>query len=421
MATVNLRLQLTVVQFGQFFAWGAWLITLGAYAIKTLGMSGRQVGVLYSVMGIASIVMPGLIGVVADRWVSPERLYAALHAVAGVGLLAAATTGNSGLFFGLMSLVMFAYMPTISLGYAVSYSLLEEEDRDIVKAFPRIRVWGTVGFIAAMWMVSLSASELSARQFVIAGVAEAALGIFALTLPRRAPAGERRADNIWTALGLDAFRFFTHRRLAVFFLFAATLGILLALSGNWVDIYLHDFASQPQYAGQLAVRYPAMLISLSQISEVAFILAIPALLPRLGIKGVMLMSFAAWVVRFGLLAFGDPGPGVWMIVGAMIAYGCAFDFFNIAGSLYVETQVVGASRASAQGLFMMMTNGVGAVIGALLGGNLYAAFQAGGSTDWQGFWLSCAAGALALGLLFAVAFRVPSASTQPSESASTPG
>ncbi len=420
---MSVRHRLTIVQFGQFFAWGGWLLTLGAYAITSLGLSGPQVGLLYSLMGFASLLMPGLAGVMADRWVSPERLYAALHLVGGIALLAASVARQDEWLYLAMAVAMFAYMPTIPLGYSISYALLEEAGDDVVTVFPRIRVWGTIGFIAAMWTISLSGSELSARQLLIGGCAEVALAAFALTLPVRPPPGTRDRGNTWRTLGLDSLRFLADRRLAVFYFFAFTLGILLALSLNWVDVFLHDFASEPQFADGLVVRFPAMLISLSQMSEVAFILAIPFFLRRVGIKGVMLISFAAWVVRFGLLAYGDPGSYLWMLVLAMLAYGCAFDFFNIAGSLYVEGQVPIASRASAQGLLMMMINGFGAVVGALIGGNLYAAFQsgapgAGATTDWPGFWLTCAGAALVLALLFAAAFRAPAQSAQPPRSES---
>lgn len=410
---MSVRRRLTIAQFGQFFVWGCWLVTLGAYALTTVGLSGPQVGVLYSMLGLSSLVTPGLVGLAADRWLSPERLYASLHAVAGLALLGASLAEDVIGLFVAMAVVALAYMPTISLGYAVSYALLEGADEDVVAVFPRIRVWGTVGFIVAMWTVSLSGWELSSAQLVLGGTVELCLAGYLLTLAHRPPAGIRREGTVWSALGLDAFRFFRSRQLAVFFAFAFALGVLLALSGNWVDVFLHDFGTQPTYADALAVRYPAMLISLSQVSEVVFILLIPFFLGRLGIRFVMLLAMTAWVVRFALLGFGDPGAGLWLLLGAMIAYGCAFDFFNIAGSLYVETQVAGESRASAQGLFMMMVNGFGAVAGSLIGGFLFDVFTTDDVTDWGGFWLTCMGCAAILMVLFVALFRAPGANDEP--------
>lgn len=401
----DVRIRLAIMQFGQFFTWGAWLVTVGAYGVETLGLSGTQVGLLFTVMGVAALVMPGVVGLLADTRVDATRLYAGLQAVAGVGLLAAASaTGYAGLFWA-MVVITFAYMPTVSLGYAAAYAILEREGRDPVHSFPAIRAVGTVGFIAAMWTVSLAGWELSRAQFVVAGVSGLALAAYSLTLPACPPPGRTGAASWRSVLGLGSLRFLRDRTIGVFLVFACLLGTLLSVSSTWTDDFLHSFASTPAFTDSFAVQYPALLISLSQVSEVAFILSIPFFLGRFGIKVVMLMSFAAWAIRFTLLGVGNPGPGLLLLVAAMIVYGAAFDFFNVSGSLYLETVVPAASRGSAQGAFNSMVNGWGAIVGGLLAGWLYDSFTVDGATDWTTFWFVCAGYAVVLAVAFTVLFR----------------
>ena len=400
---MGIQLRLTVMNFMQFFVWGAWLISLGAYMIVTLGFSGGQVGSIYATMGVASLFMPGLMGIIADRWLNAERLYGVLH-LAGAGLLLwASTVEDFDTLYTIMLLNAMVYMPTIALNNAVSYRVLEQSGLDVIQKFPPIRVWGTVGFIVAMWMVDLAGWTKSALQLYISAGAAVFLGIYGFTMPKCPPDRSVRQRSIVTALGLDAFVLFRRTQMLVFFVFAMMLGAALQITNAFGGAFLADFAGT--YPDSFGVQHPNILISISQISETLFILTIPFFLQRFGIKIVMLISIFAWVFRFGLFAVGDPGAGLWMLVLSMIIYGMAFDFFNISGSLYVDREAEPKIRASAQGLFMVMTNGLGAFLGSMGAGMVVDHFTIDGVKDWPSIWFTFAGYALVLGLLFPFLFR----------------
>jgi NHS family xanthosine MFS transporter len=405
---MSIKLRLTVLSFLQFFIWGAWLITIGAYWFQTKHWSGAQFGAIFSTMGIASIFMPSLMGIVADKWVNAEKLYGVLHILGGITLCTIPLVTDPGMFFWVILLNMIFYMPTLALSIAVSYSALKSQGLDVVKDYPPIRVWGTIGFIAAMWTVSLLGFEKSASQFYVAAGAALLLGAYAFTLPKCPPqSANTSSHNLVEALGLKSFAILRDQKMLTFFLFALLLGAALQLTNAYGDTFLHDFATVPAFQDSLAVRYPAIIMSISQISETMFILAIPFFLRRFGIKQVMLFSMVAWVLRFGLFAFGNPGSGLWMIILSCIVYGMAFDFFNISGSLFVETQTQPSIRASAQGLFMMMTNGFGAVLGSSISGLVIQHYftDAAGNKDWHGIWLAFAGYALTIAVLFVFLFK----------------
>ncbi|AMR28950.1 nucleoside permease [Hymenobacter psoromatis] len=405
---MSIKLRLTFLSFLQFFIWGAWLITIGAYWFQTKHWSGSQFGAIFSTMGIASIFMPSLMGIVADKWVNAEKLYGVLHLLGGITLCTIPFVTDPGVFFWVILLNMIFYMPTLSLSIAVSYSALKSQGLDVVKDYPPIRVWGTVGFIAAMWAVTFLGFEKSASQFYVAAGAALLLGFYAFTLPKCPPPAKGTSSrSLVDALGLKSFALLRDRKLATFFAFALLLGAALQLTNAYGDTFLHDFDKVPAYRDTLTVRHPAFIMSISQISETLFILAIPFFLRRFGIKQVMLFSMVAWVLRFGLLAYGNPGGGLWMIIMSCIVYGMAFDFFNISGSLFVETQTQPSIRASAQGLFMMMTNGFGAVLGSSISGLVIQNYftDAGGNKDWHGIWLAFAAYALVIAVLFIFIFK----------------
>lgn len=401
----NIKIRLTVMNFLQFATWGAWLISLGGYMAVKLSADGEQIGAVYALMGIASLFMPGIIGIVADRWVNAERLLGALHLIAGGILIAVANTMDYGLFYTLMLCLCMCYMPTLALTYTIAYSALNKAKLDIVKTFPPIRVWGTVGFILAMWIVDLTGSGRSEMQFYISAAFAILLGIYSFTLPACPPNREVGAEkkSLLSTLGLDAFVLFKSRKMAVFFIFSILLGACLQITNAFGNPFLDSFKAD--YADSLAVRYPNVLLSLSQISETLFILAIPFFLSRFGIKRVMLISMLAWVLRFGLFGIGNPGDGFIFLILSMIVYGMAFDFFNISGSIFVDREVDTKIRASAQGLFIIMTNGIGAIIGSLASGWIVKHFTHGGTTDWQTVWYILAGYAFVIMVLFAILFR----------------
>lgn len=406
---MSIKIKLTALSFFQFFVWGAWLITIANYWFGTRQWDGTQFGLIFSTMGIASLFMPTLMGIVADKWINAEKLYGLLHILYAATLFCLPMVGDPGTFFWIMLLAMCFYMPTLALSNSIAYTLLKASGKfDVVKDFPPIRVFGTVGFIAAMWITNLTGNKASANQFYIAGTAAVLLGLYAFTLPACPPTKTIRTDQKWTeTFGLNAFKLFCTYKMAMFFIFSMFLGAALQLTNAYGDIFIDDFKKVPAYADSMVVKYSTLVMSISQISETVFILAIPFFLKRFGIKQVMLMSMIAWVLRFILFAYGDPQEGLWMIILSCIVYGMAFDFFNISGSLFVETNTGKQIRSSAQGLFMMMTNGVGAVFGSLTSGYLIEHYFTlpDGDKLWQEIWLSFAAYAAVIAILFALLFR----------------
>jgi NHS family xanthosine MFS transporter len=419
---MNIKLRLIVMSFLQFFIWGSWLLTIGAYWFQTLPKrfpvidetthssiwTGSSFGALFSTMGIASLFMPALLGIIADKWINAEKLYGICHILGAAILFSLPIVGDPTTMFWVMLLNMMFYMPTLALAITVSYSALKKNGKDVVIHYPPIRVWGTVGFIVALWVVSLLHIETSADQFYVASAASLLLGLYAFTLPKCPPQlTHKKSESIIDILGLNSFVLFKNRKMATFFLFAMLLGAALQLTNAYGDTFLHDFATIDKYKNSIAVKYPAIIMSISQISETLFILAIPFFLRRFGIKQVMFISMMAWVLRFGLFAYANPGDGLWMIVLSCIVYGMAFDFFNISGSLFVESQSDPSIRASSQGLFMMMTNGVGAVLGSTISGIVIQKYftHADNSKEWHGIWVTFSLYALVIAILFIILFK----------------
>ena len=440
---MSLKNRLILMNFLQFFIWGAWLITIGGYWFQNRHWSGGDFGVIFSTMGIASLFMPAIAGIIADRWINAEKLLGIFHIIGAMVLFSLPLVGDPNTFFWVMLLNMIFYMPTISLSITVAYSALNSAKMNVVKEYPPIRVFGTLGFIVAMWMVSILKIETSALQFYVASAASLSLGIYAFTLPKCEVNKNQEAKSLVESLGLKAFTLFKNSKMAMFFIFSMLLGASLQLTNAYGDTFLHDFHKVDEYKNivdsfnnvfipffsnlwqeskwdafvymihydhiltALSLRYPAIVMSISQFSEMLFILAIPFFLKRFGIKKVMLISMTAWVIRFGLFGMGNPSELLWMIILSNIVYGMAFDFFNISGSLFVETQTDSSIRASAQGVFMMMTNGFGAIFGSLASGWMIDAFfkDVNGHFDWHGIWLTFAAYSLIIAILFAIFFK----------------
>lgn len=400
---INIKSRLMLMNFLEFFVWGSWLISLGGYMIVTLHFTGGQVGAVYATMGIASLFMPALLGIVADRWVNVERVLGICHIVGACLLVWASTVSNYQLFYLIMLLNSMFFMPTIALNNTVSYIVLEKKGFDIVTDFPPIRVWGTIGFICAMWMVDIFGWTKSPLQLYVSAGAGLVLGVYAFTISRCPPVKVDQKRSLASSLGLDAFVLFKKRKMVIFFIFAMLLGAALQITNAFGGAFLDDFKTS--YADSFGVRHPNVLLSISQISETLFILTIPFFLRRFGIKNVMLMSIFAWVFRFALFGIGDPGHGLYLLILSMIIYGMAFDFFNISGSLFVEKEADISIRASAQGLFMLMTNGIGAYLGGTISGWVVDYFTVNGVKNWQNIWFTFAGYALVLGILFPLVFR----------------
>ncbi|HMN33261.1 MAG TPA: nucleoside permease [Chitinophagaceae bacterium] len=404
---MNIKFRLTIMSFLQFFVWGAWLITIGNYWFATKQWSGAEFGAIFSTLGISSLFMPAITGIIADKLINAERLYGLLHILGGIAMAFLPQVNTPTAFFWVILLAMIFYMPTISLSNSVAYTILKNNQFDVVSVFPPIRVWGTVGFIVAMWVTNLSGNKASANMFYISAVSAIILGIFSFTMPPCPPhKNQNKKTNIIDMLGLNAFALFKDKKMAMFFIFSMCLGAALQLTNMYGDTFLSDFEKMPEYSNSFVVKYSTIIMSISQISETLFILAIPFFLKRFGIKNVMLISMLAWFLRFGLFAYGNPAEGLWMIILSCIVYGMAFDFFNISGSLFVETTTDAQMRSSAQGLFMTMTNGVGAILGSTISGYLIDIFYTqDGVKDWKQIWIVFALYALVIAIIFAVSFK----------------
>lgn len=404
---MRIKNRLILMNFLQFFIWGAWLITIGGYWFQNKEWSGANFGAIFSTMGIASLFMPAISGIIADRWVNAEKLLGIYHILGAAILFYLPFVDSPTAFFWVMLINMIFYMPTISLSITVAYTALKKEGKDVVKDYPPIRVFGTIGFIIAMWTVSLLKIETSSLQFYVASAASLFLGFYAFTLPKCEVAKIVGKKTIVESLGLKAFSLFANSKMAMFFIFSLLLGASLQLTNAYGDTFLHDFSKIDIYKDLITVEYPAIIMSISQISETLFILAIPFFLKRFGIKRVMLISMFAWVLRFGLFGYGNPADALWMIILSNIVYGMAFDFFNISGSLYVESQTDSSIRASAQGVFMMMTNGFGAIFGSWTSGWLIDTYfkSTEGVFDWHSIWLTFAAYSLVIAVAFAILFK----------------
>ena len=445
---MSIKHRLIIMNFLQFFVWGAWLITIANYWFGTKNWDGTEFGAIFSTMGIASLFMPTIMGIIADRWVNAEKLYIVLHFLYAICLIALAHVPDPNSFFTVMLLAMCCYMPTLALSNSIAYTALNQANYDLIKAFPPIRVWGTIGFIAAMWLTNLTGSKATEGQFYIAAGGSILLGIYSIfNLPKCPPQHNiKENSSLSQMLGLEAFKLFGNYKMALFFIFSMFLGAALQLTNAYGDVFLDEFKYFPKYVDSFVIEYSTIIMSISQISETVFILAIPFFLKRFGIKQVMLIAMVAWVLRFGLFAYGNPTSGLWMIILSCIVYGMAFDFFNISGSLFVETNTNNKIRSSAQGLFMMMTNGFGAILGSRVSGwaidkyytktfndsgslasflettpdnpNLLKVIQEKGIQvtdgifnqalqfkDWHNIWIAFAIYTLIIAILFAILFR----------------
>ncbi len=406
------------MNFLEFAVWGAYLTSMGRY-LSNIGM-GDIIAWFYSMQGIVSIFMPALIGIIADRWIQAQRMLGICHVLAGIFMFAAAyygyTQGANASFstlFTFYGLSVAFYMPTLALTNSVAYNGLSKANMDIVRDFPPIRVFGTIGFIITMWFVDLMGFQTNYMQFVTSGVLSIVLAVYAQSLPvcPTNKSGERK--SLVDSLGLRAFALFKQKKMALFFIFSMLLGVSLQITNSYANTFISSFATIKEYAGTFGVNHANILISLSQISETCCILLIPFFMKRYGIKNVMLIAMFAWVFRFGFFGLGNPGTGVWLFILSMIVYGVAFDFFNISGSMFVDKNTDTSLRSSAQGLFFLMTNGIGATVGTLSAQavvNTFTHSQQMGENfyivgNWPTVWYIFAGYACAVGVLFALFFK----------------
>lgn len=412
---MNTKIKLILMNFLEFAVWGAYLTSMGTY-LAGAGF-GSIIGWFYAIQGVVSIFMPGIMGIVADRWVPAQRLLGLCHLLAGLFMGGAGVYGlsegaNMGVLFTLYALSVAFFMPTIALANSVAFNALTKAGLDTVKDFPPIRVFGTVGFICTMWVVDLCGFQPTSKQFIVSGALSILLAVYCQFLPacptKKLEAGQK--PSFVQAMGLDAFKLFKDYRMAVFFVFSMLLGVSLQITNGYANPYITSFQGIAEFADTFGAQHANILISLSQVSETCCILLIPFCLKRFGIKKVMMMAMAAWVLRFGLFGTGNPGSGVWMFVLSCIVYGVAFDFFNISGALFVDQNTNESIRSSAQGLFMIMTNGLGATVGTLSAQEIVNHFvynqpEAMQLDGWRTCWFIFAGYALVVLVLFTFIFR----------------
>ena len=416
----SIKLRLIIMNILQWAVWGAYLTSMGSYLSKV--ELETKIGIFYAIQGIVSIFMPTLMGIVADKFIPAQRLLGLCHGISGLGMIGAGLYGmmagnevSFGILFGLYAIGAAFYMPTIALSNSVAYNILEKNGYDTVKAFPPIRVFGTVGFIGAMLFVNFVKDgngvqfQNSYNQFLTSGVLGIAMLLYCFTLPNcPCNKGTGEKQTLSERFGLNAFSLFKDKQMAIFFIFSMLLGVALQITNGFANPFISHFQEVPAFADTWGARNANALISISQVSETLGILLIPIAMKLFGIKKVMLIAMFAWVLRFGLFGAGDPGSGVWMLILSMIVYGVAFDFFNISGSLYVNTRTTSKIQNSAQGLFMLMTNGIGATIGTLSAQAVVNHFVYNAAEpSWSAAWYVFAAYALVVAILFMILFKEP--------------
>lgn len=428
---MNIKLRLALMNFLEFAVWGAYLTSMGNY-LGRAGM-GAEIAWFYAIQGIVSIFMPTIVGIISDKYVQPQRMLGICHLLAGLGMVGLFYLGMTNampdktMFIAIYTFSVAFYMPTLALSNTTAFTILKSKGLDTVKDFPPIRVLGTVGFIVTMWFVNCATLDNGAfsfgfassefkfqythMQFLVSGVLSFVLFAYCMTLPSCPIVKSEEKKSITDMFGLSAFKLFKDKKMALFFIFSCLLGMSLQVTNSYATPFITSFKGDPLLADTFAANNATLLVSISQVSEALCILMIPFFLRRYGIKIVMLLAMFAWVLRFGFFGMGNPAmPGVLLFILSCIVYGVAFDFFNVSGGLFVDEKCEPKVRASAQGLFMLMTNGLGATIGTLLAGeiiNHYCSWSEDGYLlgNWQACWYFFAAYALVVGVLFALVFR----------------
>lgn len=428
---MNIKLRLALMNFLEFAVWGAYLTSMGNY-LGRAGM-GAEIAWFYAIQGIVSIFMPTIVGIISDKYVQPQRMLGICHLLAGLGMVGLFYLGMTNampdktMFIAIYTFSVAFYMPTLALSNTTAFTILKSKGLDTVKDFPPIRVLGTVGFIVTMWFVNCATLDNGAfsfgfassefkfqythMQFLVSGVLSFVLFAYCMTLPSCPIVKSEEKKSITDMFGLSAFKLFKDKKMALFFIFSCLLGMSLQVTNSYATPFITSFKGDPLLADTFAANNATLLVSISQVSEALCILMIPFFLRRYGIKIVMLLAMFAWVLRFGFFGMGNPAmPGVLLFILSCIVYGVAFDFFNVSGGLFVDEKCEPKVRASAQGLFMLMTNGLGATIGTLLAGeiiNHYCSWSENGYLlgNWQACWYIFAAYALVVGVLFALVFR----------------
>ena len=390
-----IRLRLSTMMFLEFFVWGAWFVTLGTYLAADLGASGSQIALAFLTQSLGAILAPFIVGLIADRWFAAQRILGVLHLFSAVMLFLAGRQGDFGAFFVFALLAMISFMPTLALANSISFRRLTSPERQ----FPAIRVFGTIGWIVAGLLIGWLGWEAGGaleNTFVMAAIGSALLGVYAFTLPHTPPEPGQGRVTVRDVLGLDALALLKSRSYLVFFLASILICIPLAFYYNFTNLYLNE----------IGVQSAAAVQSLGQVSEALFLLVMPLMLRKLGVKWTLLIGMLAWALRYALFAFGDAGSLLWLVIIGLVLHGVCYDFFFVAGQIYTDRFAPKHVRSAAQGLISLATYGVGLLIGSLISGPIVDAFLAAdGAHDWRTIWLIPAALAVGVALFFAALFR----------------
>ena len=383
---------LSVMMFLEYFVWGAWYVTMGTYMTTHLQSSGIQIGAAYSALAIATMISPFIVGMIADRYFAAQKMMGVLHLVGAALLYLATTIENNAVFYWVILLYSLLYMPTIALSNTVAFNQM----KDPGKQFPMIRVFGTLGWIIAGLLIGEWGIEKTQYTFVMAAAASAVFGIFSFFLPNTPPAAKAASQaSVGKAIGTEAIVLFRNKSYLVFFIAAILICIPLSFYYGFANVFLVEIGMQDA-AGKMI---------LGQVSEGVFILAIPFLFYRIGVKNMLILGMAAWVLRYLAFGHGDVGPNEWMLYAGIVLHGICYDFFFVTGYMYTEKKAGEKIKNSAQGLFTFATYGLGMFIGTWISGYVVDSYKSAGQHDWLGIWLVPAYIAAAVLVLFILFFR----------------
>ena len=398
MSTIKIRL--STMMFLQFFIWGGWFVTLGTFLSQNLGADGPQTGMAFSTQSWGAIIAPFFIGLIADRFFNAERILAVLHLIGAVLMYLMAQATDFAAFYPLVLGYMLAYMPTLALVNSVSFGQMQQPERE----FGQIRVWGTIGWIAAGLVISYlfgwdAADAIAAgalqNTFLMCAVASLALGLYSFTLPATPPAARGSQVKLGELIGLDALKLLKDRNFALFFVSSILICIPLAFY----------YQNANPFLTAVGVENATGKMTLGQVSEVAFMLALPLFLNRFGIRWTLILGMAAWVLRYVLFAYGDAGSGVALLLVGIALHGICYDFFFVSGQIYTNSKAGAAYKSAAQGLITLATYGVGMLIGFSVAGQVTQAYTTASGADWNQIWLFPAGFAAVVLVLFALIFK----------------
>ncbi|MBI5914989.1 MAG: nucleoside permease [Bacteroidetes bacterium] len=391
----SVRVQLSVMMFLNFFIWGAWFVTMGTYLGTDLKASGTEIGIAYGTQSWGAIIAPFIIGLIADRFFAAQKILGVLHLLGAVLMWYISSAPSFGQFFPALLVYMILYMPSIALVNSISFKQMANPEKE----FPSIRVLGTIGWIVAGMIIGWLAWEKTGSlelTFKMTAIASVVLGILSFTLPNTPPPKAGQKVSIGDVLGVDALGMLKNRSYLVFFIASIAICIPLAFYYSFANPFLNE----------LGVESAASKQSWGQVSEIVFMLIMPVLFLRWGVKRMLLVGMSAWILRYILFAYGDNGAQYWMLFVGILLHGICYDFFFVTGQIYTEKFAGEKFKSAAQGLITLATYGVGMLIGYSISGVVADANLTGENMhNWLNIWLVPAAIAGAVLLIFALMFR----------------